>query len=85
MPDELEDLKNKKRLTYWLRSPLTPDPSYPSSVRVVKDDEFIFDYFGYFSHSGIRPALSLSKSLITFKSGSGIESDPYVLKVIEEK
>lgn len=62
----------------WSR---TPFPDSPDCIRVIDNNGSIFHRFAYFGgYGGVRPALYINLSSTIFKSGSGIKSDPYIIK-----
>ncbi|QZY54400.1 DUF6273 domain-containing protein [Crassaminicella profunda] len=84
-PEKNIKLDSKHSWSSWLRTPVDA-PSGPSFVRMIKSDGSIFDYFASFGgRGGIRPALSLNSSSIISKSGSGVESDPYIVEGVPQE
>ncbi len=66
---------------YWLR---TPDADYNRLMRCVQSDGCIDIANAYHDGNnngnlGVRPAFYLNQATTSFKSGSGIETDPYIV------
>ena len=65
---------------YWLRSP-NANSSLGYFVRNVTSDGSVYYYYAYdFRNMGARPAFYLDLQSAIFKSGTGTENDPFVVK-----
>lgn len=61
---------------YWLD---TPQTQCENLVRYVNSLGYLLEGTASSSYGGVRPSLYLDMQSINFKSGSGSESDPYVV------
>lgn len=61
---------------YWLD---TPQTEVSNKVRYVNSVGYALDATPVEGNGGVRPALYLDLQSVTFKSGSGSESEPYIV------
>lgn len=66
-------------LQFWANWLDTPQTDVSHCVRFVNSIGYALDMTATNSNGGVRPALYLNLQTVTFKSGSGSESDPYIV------
>lgn len=69
---------------YWLRTPHNDisNANYPNesiSLQVFRPSGNIYSSYTSMAECGVRPAFYLNESTAKIKSGSGTETDPYIL------